>query len=333
MTPRKPPKRRIRSASARCTWWLSERLVPSAWSEEVFGDLVEQAADQRDRPSPLPHDDPRLALRALAMALGLRLESAHWLIRDELRHRHLRRRQRTATMQHLAATTRSLHPLRRAATDRPTARPPPQETSMPSRPPASTERRRSALATVAELTTELRLGSRSLMRAPSLSAAVVLTLTLGIAGTTGMFGVVRSVLMRPLPLPQPEQLVRIGDRPASARQAAGLRGAEGLDGMTAVGASSAVLIQDDSAIELRGLLVDGHHHQVFGMTPAIGRALEPSDDLPGAAPVVVLAHHTWERWFGADPSVIPFCQQKSDTTTLQLTYNHAKMSKLAIWLP
>lgn len=151
---------------------------------------------------------------------------------------------------------------------------------------------------------DLRAAARSVLRTPAVTLAVVVTLALGIGSTTLMMSVVRSVVLRPLPFPQSGDLVRIGPMPATAQQIDGLRAADSMVGVTAMSGDRLILEKDGRAEQVLGILVDGHHHDVFGAPPLLGRGLHPDDSLPGAEPVVVLGHELWIRHFGGDRDIL-----------------------------
>lgn len=161
------------------------------------------------------------------------------------------------------------------------------------------------LAALAEASLQdLRAAARSVLRTPTVTLAVVATLALGIGSTTLMMSVVRSVVLRPLPFPQSGELVRIGPMPATAQQIEGLRSADSLVGVTALSGDRLILERNGRAEQVLGTLVDGHHHEVFGAPPVLGRGLRPEDSLPGAEPVVVLGHDLWLEQFGGDRDIV-----------------------------
>lgn len=151
---------------------------------------------------------------------------------------------------------------------------------------------------------DARAAARSVVRTPAVTVAVVATLALGIGSTTLMMSVVRSVVLRPLPFPQSAELVRIGPMPATAQQIEGLRSVDSLVGVTALSGDRLILEKNGRAEQVLGTLVDGHHHEIFGAPPALGRGLRAADSLPGAEPVVVLGHSLWQEQFGGDRDIL-----------------------------
>ncbi len=164
---------------------------------------------------------------------------------------------------------------------------------------------------------DLRQAGRGLWRSPAFSTAAVLTLALGIAGTTVMFTLVRGVLLRPLPVRDPRSLLvawkenRVGavaHWPFDARQLDALtresRLLEGVAGASYYGAGSGVVFENGTASDLRGTSVTGAFFEVLGVAPQLGRTLEPADDRAGAANVLVISHALWQRRYGGSRDVL-----------------------------
>ncbi len=158
---------------------------------------------------------------------------------------------------------------------------------------------------------DLRSAVAQLRRAPAHAAAVVITIALGVGATTAMFSVVDAVLLRPLPLRDPEAVVVVtpeiagvprGGSPgllagwgARSRQLRAIAGLETRD---------VTLVQGELAERVSALAVDGAFFSVLGMAAERGRTLTPSDDRPGAPAVAVLGDGLWRRAFAADPNVV-----------------------------
>ncbi len=173
------------------------------------------------------------------------------------------------------------------------------------------------LQLVDELRADLRLTFRMLRRNPGFAAIAVLSLALGIGANTAIFGLVDAVMLRLLPVYQPERLRFV--------QVAGTEGTNGgppypcfellrdrnqtFEGMAAFSASGMELAMGDGRELVRGIWVSGNFYNLLGVKPLIGRALASSDDqvagkggLDGG--VVVISKAYWQRRFGGDPSVV-----------------------------
>jgi predicted permease len=168
--------------------------------------------------------------------------------------------------------------------------------------------------------TDFRIAVRALGRAPLFAAVAILSLALGIGANTAIFSLLDQVLLRSLHVADPARLVvfQISDSfPGHSHSDSNesvfsyplykdLRDrSQAFDGVIAR-ASAPVSVSDGGASErARAELVSGNLFQTLGVTPALGRALLPSDDAqPGASPVVMLTHGYWTRRFAADPGIV-----------------------------
>jgi predicted permease len=160
----------------------------------------------------------------------------------------------------------------------------------------------------------LRDAFRQLVRRPGLSIAVILMLALGLGASTAIFSLFHEVLIRPLPVPEPDRLVNFayveadgqtGDatsypmfRDLEAQQSVftGIAARVPLDASVSFG---------DEARRISGELVSGSYFQVLGLQPALGRLIGPQDEPRiDESAVVVLSRDLWQRRFGADANVI-----------------------------
>ncbi len=168
---------------------------------------------------------------------------------------------------------------------------------------------------LAELGHDVRSAARSLRRAPGFVLLALLTLTLGIGANAALFGVVRSVLLRPLPYPDADRLVQVWtDERAHGREAPEwLTPPDFLDwqrdntsfaSMAAYQGWGPDLTGDGDPESLSGLAVTARFFDVLGVPAAFGRTFAAADDDAGAERVVVLTDAIWRRRFGADPAVL-----------------------------
>ena len=169
-------------------------------------------------------------------------------------------------------------------------------------------------ARVAEnLISDIRFALRSLRRSPSFTVAAVLTVTLGIGASTAMFTVVNAVLLRPLPIPQPEYFRYVGwvwaegdYVPAlTAFQYEFLRDHNRVFEAVATYRTQEVHLGDESAAQsLRGLRVSSGFFRTIGFRPRLGRAFDARELEAGGPPVVILGDGVWRTRFGADPGIL-----------------------------
>ena len=161
---------------------------------------------------------------------------------------------------------------------------------------------------------DARIAIRSYRRQPRFTMVALLTLALGIGGTTAMFSVVNAILLRPLPFPAPGQLVLVRETHASDVRAnptasypdyQDLRSrrdlfasVEGYDGTN-------VTISDAGLAEMvRGARITWGFFDMLGVRPARGRSFTAEDDVPGGTNAVILTDGFWRRRFGAAPDVV-----------------------------
>lgn len=162
---------------------------------------------------------------------------------------------------------------------------------------------------------DLRLATRGLRRARGFTGASVLTLAVGIAGTTVMFALIQGVLLRPLPVHDQQRLLVAWKELAGAghwpfevpdldvlREES--RTLEGVAGVIYNGPLPTAVLENGTASYIRGTSVTGDFFDVLGVDPVLGRALIPADDLTGAEHVLVISHGLWQRRYGGSRDVI-----------------------------
>ena len=159
--------------------------------------------------------------------------------------------------------------------------------------------------------------ARGLLRSRAFAIAAVLTLAAGAAASILVFTLVRSVLLRPLPVrDQHELIVAWRDLPASgyahhpfgdraiARAATDVDHFAAVAGVDANGVGRVVLAEDGAGAAVNSALVTGRFFEVLGVAPVLGRTLTPADDVDGAEPVLVIGHALWRTRFAASPAVL-----------------------------
>jgi putative ABC transport system permease protein len=162
---------------------------------------------------------------------------------------------------------------------------------------------------------DLRFAVRTLRRRPAFTAIALLTLALGLGANIAMFSVLRAVLLRPLPFPAPDALVKITGFDRAAGEASNLSPADFLDfaretvTLQRVGAHGFIgyfTIADESGSpeRLGGVNVTEGFFPALGARFALGRSFTAAEDAAGAAPVVVLGHGFWQRRYGGDGSIV-----------------------------
>ena len=172
--------------------------------------------------------------------------------------------------------------------------------------------------------TYFKHATRSLLKSPMITAVAVLSLALGIGANAAIFSLFEQLLLRPLPVEAPDELVNLADPgvksgsvsantsggsdsvfsyqmfrdlESSEHPFAGLAGHQGF--------SANLAFQGGETRSGSGIMVTGRYFEVLGLRPHLGRLIQPADtEQIGGNPVVVLSHAYWQRSFGSEPSVI-----------------------------
>jgi predicted permease len=159
---------------------------------------------------------------------------------------------------------------------------------------------------------DLRHALRTLARAPGYAIAVILTLALGIGGTTAVFSVLRSVILRPFSWAPADRVMMIVEqdsatnvRPASYPTFQDWQaGTNAFEALAYVRGQGAVLKTGEGAERLVGAFVTDEYFRVLPEAAALGRTPGPADFAPGAPAVAAISWPLWQRRFGGDRSVI-----------------------------
>jgi len=158
---------------------------------------------------------------------------------------------------------------------------------------------------------DLRYAARQFRKSPGFTLVAVLTLALGIGATAAVFSVIDQVLLHPLPYPDSDGIARLTET------------FQGVDGytspdnyldflsqnqvfsdMAATRAWQGSLSPGDRPERVQGTMATPSFFPLFGVSPILGRGLQPSDTQPGNNHVVVLGYGLWQRYFGADRAIV-----------------------------
>lgn len=158
---------------------------------------------------------------------------------------------------------------------------------------------------------DIRFGIRSLLRQPGFAAIAIITLALGIGINAALFSVVNGVLLNPLPLPDPDQIVTFDQSKPNFETGAipypnflDLRKEnQTFSAVTILRAQSFSLLGAGEPERVSGRYVSAGFCDVFGIKPVPGRAFAPREDEPGVGPVVLISHALWQRKFGGAPDI------------------------------
>ncbi|HLJ47531.1 MAG TPA: ABC transporter permease [Bryobacteraceae bacterium] len=161
---------------------------------------------------------------------------------------------------------------------------------------------------------DLRYGVRMLRAKPAFTIVAVLTLALGVGATTAIFSVVNAVLLRSLPFPEPDRLVRVFfNNPGIGLHGVRFSVPELNDLRYRAGVFENVSGNARGSLNLTGVsqpqrlefhLSTAEYFSVLRVMPQIGRLFGPGDFTPGAAPSAVISDNLWRTNFAADPNVL-----------------------------
>lgn len=191
---------------------------------------------------------------------------------------------------------------------------------------------------ISDIWQDVRYGLRMLSKSRGFTVVAVLSLALGIGANTAIFSVVDAVLLKTLPVKDPNRLVVFNWQAGQPFRSGGIRGtfvpwgyAPGMRGSSSFRSRiyeamrteqlrepnsplsdlfafawmhSLNVVADGLAENTQGQFVTGNYFDGLGVSPLIGRTIAEADDNPAAEPVAVISHHYWQERFGADPSVI-----------------------------
>jgi len=171
--------------------------------------------------------------------------------------------------------------------------------------------------------TNLKLAGRALVKSPFVTSVAVASLALGIGANTAIFSLFNQMLLRPLPVAAPAQLVNVAaPGPRQGSNSCNIQGScdetlsypmfrdleqqqtafTGLAGHRLIDVN---LSFEHQTVSGTAMLVSGSYFPVLGLRPAVGRVLGPDDDrAPGQSPVAVLAYEYWQTRLGATPAVV-----------------------------
>jgi predicted permease len=196
------------------------------------------------------------------------------------------------------------------------------------------ERSREAntLPWLADVMQDLRYAARQLRRNPGFAFTAILTLAIGIGANTALFGVVNELLLEPLPVRSPRELVLFNWLEGRQRMRSGMDGVRTTD--EATGRATSTSFSYPTFVRLReangtltelfgfyplqqlnivvgsradmssGQYVSGNYFRGLGVGAALGRTLSDEDDRPGATPVATITHQYWTRRFDRDPGIV-----------------------------
>ena len=157
-----------------------------------------------------------------------------------------------------------------------------------------------------------RLAVRQLVRNKVYSTVIIISLALGIGANTAVFGVLNSLLIRPLPVKDVDRVAFAMDMRenydpfgVALLDAVAIKNtAHSFSGLALGHGQVFRLLGLERPERLPGALISGDYLSTLGIEAVVGRILLPEDDRPGAAPVAVISNSMWRSSFGGDPGVL-----------------------------
>lgn len=156
---------------------------------------------------------------------------------------------------------------------------------------------------------DLKQAARAIVRSPAFALVAIVSLALGIGANTVVFGVLNALILRPLPVANPEQLVFLQRNEIPSLSFPFYRDLRDrnttLSALVAYRIAPMGLQTGNGARRVWGYLATGNYFDALGVRPAAGRFFSAADDIaPGAAAYAVLSYASWQSRFRADPQII-----------------------------
>jgi len=202
---------------------------------------------------------------------------------------------------------------------------------------------------------EVRIAARALRRSPVFTVTAVLTLALGIGANSAVFSLIDHVLLRPLPLTEPERIAVLWEQPPKSMVTASVSSSRGhnpvspqnfvvwekrshsFEAMAAINETSFGISGSGEPRVVHAVAASGDFFRVLGVPPVLGRTFDRTDDLPGAPPVTVISYALWRQLFGGDPSAVGRTIRASGTpvTVIGVMPEHFDLpfARAELWVP
>jgi putative ABC transport system permease protein len=194
---------------------------------------------------------------------------------------------------------------------------------------------------------DVRFALRQFARAPGFLVIAVTTLALGIAATTSIFSVVRGVLLRPLPYPNPERIVQVWQLNGAGSGAHTQFSDANYDDLRDRSRSFSALAEESATgtisvsgtaepLRTKGAFVSRDFFSVFGVTPMLGRLFSPEELQENGTPAVVISRGFWERSLGGSADALGkklLFDGKAFTVVGVMPSNLGFPAEVELWMP
>lgn len=165
---------------------------------------------------------------------------------------------------------------------------------------------------IGTIVSDLRFAMRRLRAEPAFSGVALLTLALGIGGTTAIFSAVNPILFESLPYPRPDRLVALQESHANGARSDGTYGmyteltrrAQSFEAIALAKPWLPTIVGSTEPERLAGQRVSAAYFRVLGVSPVAGRDFTVEDDRPNGTNVVIISHALWRRRFAGDRSIV-----------------------------
>lgn len=162
------------------------------------------------------------------------------------------------------------------------------------------------------LSKDMRYGVKLLVRDPLFAFVTISVMAIGIGANTAMFSIMDAALLKPLPYPEPERIVRVWEAPtATSRNGLSTlnfldwkRLSKSFEALSAIRGLTVALTGEGEPQRVDGMLVSSDYFDVFGIKPMLGRTFLPREDQYGASPVIILSNAAWKARFASDPNIL-----------------------------
>jgi putative ABC transport system permease protein len=164
---------------------------------------------------------------------------------------------------------------------------------------------------IADLWQDLLYGFRVLLKQPTISITAILTLALGIGANTAIFSVINGLILRPLPYPGPEQVMKLSQMDGQGKKMQFSdanfedlsEGSKSFQSMAQYSVRPFSLSGGSEPVRTQGAVVSHGFFNTLGVAPVIGRTFQPEEDRQGSAPVIVVSYNFWQRYLAGDPNL------------------------------
>src|SRR5215471_211614 len=163
------------------------------------------------------------------------------------------------------------------------------------------------------LAKDIRYGFRNLVKRPGYAAIAIITLALGIGANTAIFSLISTVLLRPLPVSHPDQLVEVygttnGGADYTLQSYLNYKDYRDrnnvFSGLMSYRFAPMSISHESRNERVWGFLVSGNYFDTLGIRPFLGRYFQPEEDqTPGSHPVAVITYGCWQKRFASAPNI------------------------------